>query len=195
MTVSCKDNQKIARYSLARIRELLTDGGAVILDTETTGLKQAEVIEISIVNMAGEVLMDRLIRPRRMEMNPYAFRVHGITLDELADQPTLPELLDELSPILRGNLVLAWNASFDKLMIQRSLDVWGLEAIDFNEQCAMRLYAALHGQRSFGLQRAIESQGLQHLLEQHVSHRALGDANLVLELFRAVAVQPQPVLP
>lgn len=167
----------------------------MILDTETTGLKQAEIIEISIINMSGEVLLDRLIRPRRMQMNPYAFRVHGITLDELVDQPTLPELLEELSPILSDNLVLAWNASFDKLMIQRSLGIWGLGAIEFQEQCAMRLYAALHGQRSFGLQRAIESQGLLHLLEEHVSHRALGDVNLVLELFRAVAAESLPVLP
>lgn len=181
-----------------RIRKLLLDPTAVILDTETTGTRQAEVIELSIINLQGEVLFDRLIRPRRMEMNRHAQQVHGISLAELEDKPALPEVLEELSPILERSLVLAWNALFDKLMIQRSRLIWDLPPGDFRTLCAMRLYAGLHGRRTFGLHRAVEGEGLSYLLEKHASHRALGDVHLVLELLRA-ASQPrtpdQTVLP
>lgn len=172
---------------LDRIVELLSRPDAVILDTETTGHKQAEIIEVSIINMAGEVLFDELIRPRQMLMNSYAQKVHGIALDMLEDKPTLPELLPQLEPILDSSLVVAWNSSFDNLMVQRSRAIWDLPPRAFDHLCAMQAYAGLKGKRSFGLHRAISEHGLDGLLADHVSHRALGDVNLVLELLRVVA--------
>lgn len=187
--------QEVSRI-IEEIRQLLLNPDAVILDTETTGIRQAEIIELSIIDMQGRVLFDRLIRPRRMEMNRYAQKVHGISLEELRDQPTLPEVLEELSPILDRSLVLAWNAPFDRLMVQRSRRIWGLEPGDFRIRCAMQLYAGLYGRRTLGLQRAIEHRGLQQLHNMHASHRALGDVNLVLELLRAaIGHEADAVLP
>lgn len=172
--------------SLKRISELLERRDVVILDTETTGHRAAEVIELSVIDTRGEVLFDRLIRPRQMLMNRYAYKVHGISLDMLTAEPTLPEVLPELEPILENSVVLAWNAPFDHLMIQRSRQIWDLEPRQFRHECAMLLYAALHGRRSFGLHRAIKAMGLEHVLAEHESHRALGDVNLLLELLRSV---------
>lgn len=176
-----------------RIRQVLLDSTAVILDTETTGTRQAEIIELSIINLQGEVLFDQLIRPRRMQMNRHAEQVHGISLAELDGKPSLPEVLEELSPILERSLVLAWNALFDKLMIQRSRLIWDLPPGDFRTLCAMRLYAGLYAKRTFGLHRAVEGEGLGHLLVEHASHRALGDVNLVLELLRVASTPRSPV--
>ena len=120
-----------------------------------------------------------------MLMNSYAYKVHGISLEMLEGEPTLPEVLPELEPILERSTVLAWNAPFDHLMIQRSREIWDLRPREFRHECAMLLYAALHGRRSFGLHRAVKAMGLEHVLQRHVSHRALGDVYLVLELLRA----------
>lgn len=171
--------------NLARIREHFGRGDVVILDTETTGHKQAEVIEIAVIDLRGRVLFDELIRPRRMEMNRYAERVHGIKLGMLKDRPRLPELLPVLEPILRSSLVLAWNSGFDALMIERSCRIWELEPIPFEHECAMRLYAGLHGRSSYALHDAIADQGLDALFREHRSHRALGDVRLVRELLRS----------
>jgi len=172
------------------IADLLQRRDVVILDTETTGHRQAEVIELSIIDTRGKVLFDQLIKPRRMLMNKYAYRVHGISLDMLADKPTLPEVLDELSSVLDDSMVLAWNAPFDHLMIQRSRAIWDLKPREFEHQCAMLLYAAFHGRRSFGLHRAVQTQGLDELIRNNESHRALGDVNLVLGLLQAVVAGP-----
>lgn len=168
------------------IAGLLRHGDAVILDTETTGLGHAEVIEVSVIDMRGEVLFDQMIRPRRMEMNPYAYRVHGISLDALTGMPTFPEITPELDAILDRALVLAWNAPFDSKMINNSRAAWGLAPKTFLYRCAMELYGRLYGRRSIGLHKAIRAAGLDSALEQHVSHRALGDVRLVLELLRSV---------
>ena len=81
---------KTSAQLCAAVANLLERDDVLVLDTETTGLKQAEVIEVSVINTKGEVLLDTLVRPRTSYMNPHAQRVHGISLGELETQPTWP---------------------------------------------------------------------------------------------------------
>lgn len=51
----------------------------IILDTETTGLDNtAEIVEISVINDQGEVLLDTLIKPTK-PIPGDATAIHGIT--------------------------------------------------------------------------------------------------------------------
>lgn len=174
-----------AERAQSAICELLERDDVFILDTETTGVGDAEVIELSLIDTSGRVLLDTLVRPRRSRMNPYAQRVHGITVDMLDDQPSWPEVLPELERIAERATILAWNAGFDRQMLVNSSRAWHLDPPRLLFVCAMRLYAQLHGRRGYGLHRAIRDRGMQQLFERHASHRALGDVNLVLELLRA----------
>lgn len=165
-----------------QILQLLDRDDVFILDTETTGLKNAEVIEVAVIDTQGKVLLDTLVKPRAAAMNPYAQRVHGISLDMLADAPEWPEVIPALQRILERGTVLAWNAAFDARMLKESNQAWELPHDRYLFVCAMRLYARLFGRRSYGLHRAIADAQLDHLLEVHSSHRALGDVRLVHEL-------------
>ena len=55
----------------------------VILDIETTGLlndQYAEIIEIAVIDMQGNVLLDTLVKPRRqIDENSVAFKVNRIS--------------------------------------------------------------------------------------------------------------------
>lgn len=166
------------------ILELLRRKDVLILDTETTGLGNAEVIELSVIDLRGRVLLDTLIRPKVGSINPYAHRVHGISLEMLADQPSWPDVLPELERVAGRATLLAWNAQFDRQMLVNSSLAWRLEPPRLLFVCAMRLYARLHGRRAYALHRAVRDRGLQHLFDRHRSHRALGDVQLVLELLR-----------
>lgn len=157
----------------------------LILDTETTGLKGAEVIEVALMDTRGVVLLDTLVRPKTMRINPYAGRVHGISLAALAGQPTWPEVLPELQRLTARATVLAWNAPFDARMLQTTSEVWGLTHPRLLFACAMQLYAAVQGRRAYGLHRAVTDEGLEALLERYASHRALGDVRFVLEVLQA----------
>jgi DNA polymerase-3 subunit epsilon len=174
-----------SRTAKVAICELLERDDVLILDTETTGLGNAEVIELSLIDTSGTVLLDTLVRPRGGLMNPYAQRVHGISIEMLSDQPTWPEVVPELERIASRATLLAWNAQFDRQMLVNSSVAWQLDPPRMLFVCAMRLYSQLHGRRGYGLHRAVSDRGMQHLFDLHPSHRALGDVNLVLELLRA----------
>lgn len=169
------------------IADLLDREDVLILDTETTGMGAAEVIEVAVIDTKGTVLVDTLVRPKATRMNPYAQRVHGITFPMLADAPTWPEVFPSLAERLDRATVLAWNAPFDRRMLEQTSAVWSLEHPRFLFVCAMRLYAKTRGIRPRALHKVLGDLELSHLTREHASHRALGDVHFVLEILRRVA--------
>ncbi|WP_162871171.1 3'-5' exonuclease, partial [Klebsiella pneumoniae] len=60
----------------------------VIIDTETTGLKDFdEIIEITIINMRGEILLNSLVKPSRL-IPPGVTEINNITNEMVADAPS-----------------------------------------------------------------------------------------------------------
>ncbi len=176
----------VARVAEAA-RKLLDRTDVFILDTETTGLKDAEVIELALVDTTGAVRLNTLLKPQTPAMNPHAQRVHGISLRELQNQPRWPDVLPEFVALAKDATVLAWNAPFDARMLEQTSARWDLPHPKLLYVCAMRLYAQTHGRPSYGLHKAVVTEGLEALLTQHASHRALGDVMFVLELLKRLA--------
>lgn len=101
------------------------DGGApwhdipiAVIDFETTGLDPAHdyILEAGVVLFdRGEVLSRHqwLIRPP-IPVPEESQAVHGISNEDLKDAPPFAEVREELLPVLRGRLPVAYNASFDR---------------------------------------------------------------------------------
>src|SRR5450759_4188499 len=106
-------------------RALLTDN-PLFFDTETTGLdSRAEICDIAIVDAAGQVLLNTLVKPA-CPIPPEASRVHGITDADVAGAPTITAIWPELAALLAGSRPLvAYNASFDRRMITQSANARG----------------------------------------------------------------------
>ena len=83
----------------------------VFLDVETTGLdpRTDEIIEIGILEDAGRVLLDSLVRPERHRRWPGAEAIHGIAPDDVADAPTLDELRPRIVAAIHDGLVVIYN--------------------------------------------------------------------------------------
>ena len=197
---TCRDSRVKAQsraQARAAIEGLLNRDDVLILDTETTGAgRGAEVIEVSAINTKGEVVLDTLVKPKVSKMNPFAQRVHGISLDMLSGAPTWPEVLPELATLADRRTVLAWNASFDKGMLEHTSAAWGLPHPRWLFVCAMRLYAKKRGIKIRGLHKCVVDEKVDHLFQAYRSHRALGDVVFVLEVLRAtVADKPEAPLP
>lgn len=172
------------------VRHLLSQDNVFILDTETTGLRDAEVIEVALIDMQGNTRLNTLVEPKAARMNPYAQRVHGLSLKALRGQPRWPEVLPELTTIAKNATILAWNAPFDARMLKQTSTLWGLSHPKLLFVCAMRLYARSQGKRAFGLHKAVAAEGLEALFETHASHRALGDVSFVLKVLKTLAAKP-----
>lgn len=91
----------------------------IVLDTETTGLSALDgdrIIEIGCVELLNRKLTGNnrhfYLNPER-DIHEDALRVHGITLDFLADKPKFAEVAEDLLDYLAGAELIIHNAPFD----------------------------------------------------------------------------------
>jgi DNA polymerase III epsilon subunit-like protein len=153
------------------------------LDTETTGLdSSAEIIEISILDYNGAVLLDSLIKP----LNPIpadATKIHHITNEMVQSAPTWPVLWPTIRSLLVGSLIGIYNADFDMKMLQQTHHKYQLPWRDsFQNFCIMKLFSQFIGQwdpnrRSYRYFR-LEQAGQTCKINIPNSHRAIDDTKL-----------------
>ena len=158
---------------------LLDCGDVVFLDTETTGLGgQAEIVDLAVVASDGTVLINQLVKPAR-PIPIDAMLIHGITNEHVADAPAWCDVLEMARPVISGRIVVAYNSSFDRGMMQQCCVAATIEMPTVEWECAMRAYAAFRkdarlragGYRWRPLHEAAESFRLSI-----PTHRALADA-------------------
>ena len=92
---------------------------ALVLDTETTGSNRTndEVIELGVVRASnGEVLINQRFRPSKA-IEPGAFKVHGISEQQLINEPRFADCWAEYSALLAGT-VIGWNVAYDRQMLE-----------------------------------------------------------------------------
>ena len=166
----------------------------IYLDTETTGLSpHAEVIEIALVDQAGSVILESLVKPRINSIDPDAFRIHRITMDMLQDAPSWQEVWPQVEAVLAGRLVGVYNSEFDLRMMQQShRKYWMDDQIPAeNFFCIMKLYARYYGEWDYRRRsyrwHSLDQAGKQCRIPLPNSHRAKDDALLARELLLYIA--------
>ncbi len=120
----------------------------VVIDTETTGLdRQAEIVEIAILDLDGQVLFESRVKPVK-GIPAEATRIHGITDEMVKDCPDFGEITPYLFAI-HGHPVTGYNVEFDIRMINQSARAVGITD-SFNPDRAdiMELFAKYYGDYS-----------------------------------------------
>src|SRR5579864_4302605 len=101
-----------------------TDRYAVI-DTEITGPRfGGEVCDLAIIDPAGRVLFSKLLRPK-CPIDPETSAFHGITNEMVATARTFAEEWEEICPHLEGRVLIAYNADFDRRLLESTAKVHG----------------------------------------------------------------------
>ena len=140
----------------------------VYLDVETTGLTgRDEVLSIGIVDHAGEILLDSLVRPHALRRWPESEAIHGISPADVAEAPSLVDLAVEIGNAVQGKTVVAYNAPFDTRFLGTLLE----PAADV--QCCMRAWTAAQGGRRVKLVSAADAVSFDWTTTPHT---AVGDA-------------------
>lgn len=163
-------------------RGVLADPAAVILDTETTGL-YGEIVEISIITVAGETLLDTLIKPKET-IPADATAIHGIGNETVKNAPAFAEAYPEIKRIVEAaSRVIIYNASFDTGILAGDCHRHELPRLKFKSDCAMKWYAAWYGDYS-------TFHGSFRWQKLTGGHRALGDCLACLERIKTMAQSP-----
>lgn len=120
----------------------------LIIDTETTGLtRRDEVVEIGVIDLAGNTVFHSYIKPpKRRKMPPDAERVHKISLAFLKDKPTMADIVERFRAVVSGKVLISYNAEFDERLLKQTCDKYSLPSLNNRWECAMIRYAAWVGE-------------------------------------------------
>lgn len=182
-----KQRALVTSWAKARVANPAT----VFLDTETTGLgPNAEIIDLAVVDLHGNVLIDTLIAPVS-PIPPETTRVHGLVDADVAGAPFWTDVYPVLAGLLRERPVVVYNADFDRRMIGYCCAAHGIAGEDGEWHCAMRQYAAWAGVRSDHKRNRYRLHKLGDALATFDlpsgTHRALSDARACRALVLALA--------
>lgn len=171
-------------------QNLLAKGRFYILDTETTGIGPGdEIIQLGIINPNSEVVLDTLLKPA----NPIPFgatRVHGIDDKAVVDAPLFKTLYAQISGIVAGETIIAYNADFDRKMLDQTCSRYGLPSVRTGKwDCAMKWYAKYYGKwKNRGYQwQSLSAACAQQNIAGSQSHQAVDDCQMTLLLLKKMA--------
>lgn len=185
-----------ARKDAITIAQSMIKRQPLYLDTETTGTGPNDnILEISIVDHDGKILMDTLVRPVGMN-SPEARAVHQISDEMVRGAPRWGDVWGNIETVLSGRLVGIYNADFDLRLMQQShalnLLKWtqppGMEVF-----CVMKLYAQFYGRwnpkRGNFKWQSLEAAGRQCGIDLPNTHRAKDDTLLARAILHYIAEQ------
>jgi DNA polymerase III subunit epsilon len=159
----------------------------LVVDTETNGLAgdACELTEIGAVLVGGGELHDRweTLLTVREPLSRGIQRFTGITQAMVDAAPPAEAMLPDLAEQLRGRVLVAHSASFDRRVLFQAFARAGLPWPNPPTLCTVALARRLHPlARQRRLQPLAESLGI----EVEVTHRALADAETCARVFCAL---------
>ncbi|HGM5349228.1 TPA: 3'-5' exonuclease [Serratia marcescens] len=185
----------MANLSPQQLAKNWLKSNCLILDTETTGLGiDAEIVEITLLDTTGEILLNTLVKPRR-PIPPEATAIHGITNEMVANAPSWIRVCSKFYHLISGRKVVIYNSDYDtRLLEQTNAANWIVGPCCVEQpvfECAMLAYAEFYGQKSDRggyrwqkLTAAAEQQGVKI---EGTAHRALSDCLTTLGVIKAMA--------
>ena len=159
----------------------------LVVDTETNGLSgdACELTEIGAVLVGGGELHDRweTLVAVRAPLSRGIQRFTGITQAMVDEAPPAELRLPELAAQLRGRVLVAHSASFDRRVLRQAFERAGIRWPNPPQLCTVALARRLH---PLGRQRRLRALAESLGIEVEVSHRALADAETCARVFCAL---------
>lgn len=175
---------KIHRSVIKNARNIVNNDFLVI-DTETTGVKKdAEIVEIALLNNNGETVFHSLIKPSK-PIPEEAIKIHRITNLMVQDAPSFADIAIPLLEILSNKTIVAHNANFDRKRLNYEFSRCNLD-LNAKWECTM-LMSSPKGQKWNRLGEAMQQLNI-HL--NGVGHRALFDAECCRQILIAISKKP-----
>ncbi len=160
----------------------------IVLDTETTGLDPKSghrIVEIGAVEIVNKVAtgqrFHQYLNPER-DMPEEAFRVHGLSVEFLADKPVFAAVARDFIDFIADAPLVIHNAEFDIRFLDHELTSHGhpplgmVRAVD-----TLALARRKHGMASNTLDALCARYGID--ASQRTLHGALLDAQLLAEVY------------
>lgn len=166
----------------------------IVLDTETTGLETAgghRLIEVGATELinrrASGNVFHRYLNPER-DIDEGATAVHGITREQLKDEPKFAEIAEELMDFLRGAELIIHNAPFDVGFIEHELRLIKYPRPKLSDHCAILDTLTMARDMHPGQRNSLDALCRRYEIDNSKRdvHGALLDANLLADVYLAM---------
>ena len=167
----------------------LSDLTYCIFDLETTGLSNYfdSIIEFGAVKVKKGVIIDSkqtFINPQR-DIPPFISSKTNIRNEDVANAPTIDEIIDELLEFMDGCVLVAHNASFDYPFLNATLSRLGRNPLTNIVIDTLDLARALFPSRkTYRLGNIARQYRISY--DEEVAHRADYDAQVLSDVFSAL---------
>lgn len=114
----------------------------VAIDFETANNSRSSICSVGLVKYQNGILVDemyRLVKPFDDYFDPYNTYIHGITYNDVKNEPEFDIIWKDLYQHLNGRLILAHNASFDMSVLRHSLDHYSIPCPDLSYNCTRNI--------------------------------------------------------
>lgn len=162
------------------------DVSFAFLDTETTGLspryggRVCEIAILTIQNGEKKAFFQSLINPEG-PIDAGAVRVHGITEEMVAQEPTFGELAPKILAEIEGKVLVCHNAPFDVSFLRSEFDRAGRDMPEIKVLDTLRL-----ARKHFKFERNNLGQIAKELGVKVAGwHRAGNDVMILHQVFRS----------
>ncbi len=119
------------------------------IDFETAVGQRHSACAVAIVTVENGKIIDEYYTLIQPPDNEYFYRnidVHGITPEDTANEPFFDELYPEIKKRLAGKTVVAHNESFDRSVLRKTMEHYGLDYSELNLadkwECTYKIHGA-----------------------------------------------------
>ena len=156
------------------------------IDFETANGARSSVCAVGVVVVRGGQVADTfysLIYPYPDYFIPQTIQVHGLTMSDVDDAPTFPQVWQQIEPLIEGLPLVAHNSAFDESCLKAVFREYHMPYPDYTFYCTCRASRRKLGGKLPNHQLQTVAAYCGYDLRQH--HHALADA----EACAAIALQ------
>lgn len=161
----------------------------IVLDCETTGLDigcygKDEILEISIIDGEGNVLLNTLLKPYNKKEWSEATWIHSITPNMVSEMPYPHEVIPVLLGILNtAKVIVGYNISFD-LRVLESIGIKWTGQVDDVMKMFVPIYKKDTG--NWRNQKLSTCAAYYNYTFQSANHRSLEDVKATLHCYKCI---------
>ena len=110
----------------------------VTIDFETANSKRNSACSVGIAIIENLKIVETkywLIRPPELYFSPFNISIHGITEEDVKNEPTFDKLWPEIRSYIDNSLIIAHNASFDMNVLRNVLSTYNIDYPESHYSC------------------------------------------------------------
>lgn len=113
----------------------------IAIDFETANYSRTSACAVGMVHVRDRKIIAEetlLIRPPQRQFN--FTHIHGLTWNDVKDEPTFAELWEDINRFIsRADFLVAHNASFDRGVLQRCCENYGISEPSLSFVCTVQV--------------------------------------------------------